>query len=274
MRKIAFIAKILQDKAFSLVFLKESCETLFKIAYFVRSLQGLERKLFPQFSCKNPVRLFLKLHSFKILARSFKECITCKDLTRLHFFSTSAVSIRNPLLRLVIMKYENDLEKLSFFWWNVRNTQQTARTETPFNLTDGHRNFFRWASMAHRWPSMGFDLSPSAWGQLWSILGLNISNFNLLTIPFEPEQAFSSLKITFIGALPLNCLKKIEKPGKIAIVRMKRRLIELPLQRNPSACKKKNIRNMQKIGSENTFLYQKNLGFFLGKSTESGFSQR
>ena len=68
-----------------------------------------------------------------------------------------------------------------------------SRTETPFNPIDGpidgHRNFFRWASMDHRWPSMGFELSPSAWGQLWSIFGLNISNFNLLSFPFEPEQA-------------------------------------------------------------------------------------
>ena len=57
-------------------------------------------------------------------------------------------------------------------------------------------------------------------GHLWSILGLNISNFKLLSFPFAPEQAFSSLKITYFGALPLNCLKKNEKPGKIAIIRM------------------------------------------------------
>ena len=90
------------------------------------------------------------------------------------------------------------------------NISVGTRTETPFNPIDGpidgHRNFFRWASMDHRWPSMGFELSPSAWGQLWSIFGLNISNFNLLSFPFEPEQAFSSLKITYIGALSLNCL--------------------------------------------------------------------
>ena len=82
---------------------------------------------------------------------------------------------------------------------------------------DGHRNFFRWASMDHRWPSMGFELSPSAWGQLWSIFGLNISNFNLLSFPFEPEQAFSSLKITYIGALSLNCLKKLKNLAKLQL---------------------------------------------------------
>ena len=60
-------------------------------------------------------------------------------------------------------------------------------------------------------------------GAVVGSLVLNISNFNLLSFPFEPEQAFSSLKITFIGALPLNCLKKIEKPGKIAIIRIKMR---------------------------------------------------
>ena len=87
---------------------------------------------------------------------------------------------------------------------------------------DGHRNFFRWASMDHRWPSMGFELSPSAWGQLWSIFGLNISNFNLLSFPFEPEQAFSSLKITYIGALSLNYLKKL-KNRKVSIIRIKMR---------------------------------------------------
>ena len=31
------------------------------------------------------------------------------------------------------------------------------------------------------------------------------------------------MKITYFGALPLNCLKKIEKPGKNAIIRMKMR---------------------------------------------------
>ena len=73
----------------------------------------------------------------------------------------------------------------------VTKDELHSRTETPFNPIDGpieahrwpidgHRNFFRWASMDHRWPSMGFELSPSAWGQLWSIFGLNISNFNLL----------------------------------------------------------------------------------------------
>ena len=96
-----------------------------------------------------------------------------------------------------------------------------ARTETPFNPIDGpidgHRNFFRCASMDHRWPSMGFELSPSAWGQLWSIFGLNISNFNLLSFPFEPEQAFSSLKITYIGALSLNCLKKLKTLAKLQL---------------------------------------------------------
>ena len=103
-----------------------------------------------------------------------------------------------------------------------------TRTETPFNPIDGpieahrwpidgHRNFFRWASMDHRWPSMGFELSPSAWGQLWSIFGLNISNFNLLSFPFEPEQAFSSLKITYIGALSLNCLKKLKNLAKLQL---------------------------------------------------------
>ena len=106
-----------------------------------------------------------------------------------------------------------------------------ARTKTPLNPIDGpidgHRNFFRWASMDHRWPSMGFELSPSAWGHLWSILGLNISTFNLLSFPFEPEQAFSSLKITYYGALILDCLKK-NKPGKIAIIRMKMRRNQAP----------------------------------------------
>ena len=96
-----------------------------------------------------------------------------------------------------------------------------TRTETPFNPIDGpidgHRNFSRWASMDHRWPSMGFELSPSAWGQLWSIFGLNISNFNLLSFPFEPEQAFSSLKITYIGALSLNCLKKLKNLAKLQL---------------------------------------------------------
>ena len=41
-------------------------------------------------------------------------------------------------------------------------------------------------SMNHRWPSMEFELSPRAWGHLWSILGLNIFHFNLLSFPFEP----------------------------------------------------------------------------------------
>ena len=80
----------------------------------------------------------------------------------------------------------------------------------PSKPIDGHRNFFRWASM-------GFELSPSAWGQLWSIFGLNISNFNLLSFPFEPEQAFSSLKITYIGALSLNCLKKLKNLAKLQL---------------------------------------------------------
>ena len=98
---------------------------------------------------------------------------------------------------------------------------ELAVTETPFNPIDGpidgHRNFFRWASMDHRWPSMGFELSPSAWGQLWSIFGLNISNFNLLSFLFEPEQAFSSLKITYIGALSLNFLKKLKNLAKLQL---------------------------------------------------------
>ena len=68
---------------------------------------------------------------------------------------------------------------------------------------------------------MGFELSPSAWGQLWSIFGFNISNFNLLSFPFEPEKAFSSLKITYFGDLPLKYLEKKQNPGKIAIIRMK-----------------------------------------------------
>ena len=50
----------------------------------------------------------------------------------------------------------------------------------PSQPIDGHRNFFRWASM-------GFELSPSAWGHLQSILGLNISVLNLLSFLFEPE---------------------------------------------------------------------------------------
>ena len=54
-----------------------------------------------------------------------------------------------------------------------------TRTQSPFKPIDGHRNFLRW-------PSMGFELSPSAWGHLCSILGLNISDFNLLSFPFEP----------------------------------------------------------------------------------------
>ena len=53
----------------------------------------------------------------------------------------------------------------------------TTRTETPFNPIATIQ------SMDHRWPSMGFELWPSAWGHLWSILMLNISNFNLLSFP-------------------------------------------------------------------------------------------
>ena len=92
----------------------------------------------------------------------------------------------------------------------------------PSQPIDGHRNSFRRASMDHRWPSMRFELSPSAWGQLRSIFGLNISNFNLLSFPFEPEQAFSSLDHLY-RTLVLELFEKVEKPGKIAIVRMKMR---------------------------------------------------
>ena len=98
---------------------------------------------------------------------------------------------------------------------------------------DGHRNFFRW-------PSMGFELWPSAWGQLWSIFGLNISNFNLFSFPFEPEQAFSSLKIIYIGTLSLNCLKKMKNVANLQLFALKCDGIELQLLRKPSACKKKN----------------------------------
>ena len=97
----------------------------------------------------------------------------------------------------------------------------STRTETPFNPIDGPIEAHRWPSqlfpMGIDGPSMGFELSPSAWGQLWSIFGLNISKFNLLSFPFEPEQAFSSLKITYIGALSLNCLKKLKNLAKLQL---------------------------------------------------------
>ena len=135
-----------------------------------------------------------------------------------------------------------------FLWFRLSWSLQCEARETAASATVHPY----WDSIqSHRWaidgPSMAiatfsdFELSPSAWGQLWSIFGLNISNFNLLSFPFEHEQAFSSLKITYIGALSLNCLKidsentllyqKIwtfylenqKKPGRIAIIRRKMR---------------------------------------------------
>ena len=50
-----------------------------------------------------------------------------------------------------------------------------TRTKTPYIPSIHSCNFFRCASMIHRWPTMGFELLPSARGHWWSILVLNIS---------------------------------------------------------------------------------------------------
>ena len=47
-------------------------------------------------------------------------------------------------------------------------------------FSDGHRCTID----GHRWD---LNYRPAHWAHLWSILGLNISNFNLLSFPFEPE---------------------------------------------------------------------------------------
>ena len=82
-------------------------------------------------------------------------------------------------------------------------------------FSDGHR----WTIDGHRW-----DLNyRSAHGAVVEHFGLNISNFDLLSFPFEPEQAFSSLKITYIGALSLNCWKKLENLAKLQLFAKKMR---------------------------------------------------
>ena len=89
--------------------------------------------------------------------------------------------------------------------------QYTTRTETPFNPIDRHRRAHRSPSMViatfsdgHRWDLIYHP----AWEHLWSILGLNISNFNLLSFPFEPENhLFRSLALELFGTKLKNLAK-------------------------------------------------------------------
>ena len=86
-----------------------------------------------------------------------------------------------------------------FKWIGVTESDGAAGEQMTMNKTLAkHRDIFRllrlhqlsfryFGTIATFSPSMGFELSPSAWGHLWSILKLNISNFNLLSFPFEPE---------------------------------------------------------------------------------------
>ena len=68
---------------------------------------------------------------------------------------------------------------------------------------------------------MGFELSPSAWGHLWSILGLNISYSNLLRLSLS--KLFESENHLF-RSVALELFEKKLKPWQIAIIRMKMQL--------------------------------------------------
>ena len=112
-----------------------------------------------------------------------------------------------------------------------------------------------WDSIqSHRWP----------WGHLWSILGLNISNFNLLSILFEPENhLFWSLAIELFG-------KKWKTRQNSNYSHETATESSFNWRENHLHVRSKKILNMQKFDTKNTYFYQKICKFYAGKSEKLG----